>query len=95
MAFLRDSIKWVTISGMMLSGVAEVNGVGVWLGMQDLQYHHATSKSSSVRMIFIEICGTTTHPPGRPLIEACVEPVMSDAMEIHSVTHRCEDFEEK
>ena len=68
-AFLRDNIKRVTISGMMLSAVALANDVG------GPNVTHNTHNTITLRVIHIPSdlpyykFGTETYPPGRVLIE--------------------------
>ena len=68
-AFLRDSIKRVTIRGMMLSGVALVNDVeGLDAIRETYNIIALRVRSRSIRLPFIAIFETETYSPGRVLI---------------------------
>ena len=72
-AFLRDSIKRVTISGMILSGVALINDAeGFDAIPKTYNSIPLRVRSHSVRRTFIAIFGTETYCPGRRLIGAYV-----------------------
>ena len=96
-ASLRDSIKRVTISGMMLSGEALVNDVkGLDVIPKTYNNIPLRGRLSSVRWTLIAIFRTETYCPGRRLIGAYVCFVVSDGIQIDgAITHRRENFEGK
>lgn len=93
--FLRESIKRVTISGMILLVVALANDVG---GLDVIYKTHTTIplriRSRSVRFTFITVFWAATYSAGRGLIAAYERPIVSSGTQIDRLAHRCKNISE-